>query len=113
MWWKQLRQVEIPGTKTATADTVTTSGRTEGEENTEYCNHLKINVEMASAGDLDTEMTVNDVYERGEQGGDGLYSESLQQPVTDSVTDDIRMLVHDDVNDVNESWFFKKAAWKR
>ena len=89
----QRQQVEIPATKTATlnrADDAVTNSRPEQQENPEYYNHLETNVAMTAAGDLDTEMTENDVYERGddlqqggdlEQGGAELYS--LQQPVTD------------------------------
>ena len=82
----QRRQVEIPATKTATSDTAATNSRPERHENPEYYNHLQTNLAMTPTADLDTEMTENDVYERGddlEQGGDELYS--LQQPVTDSV----------------------------
>ena len=97
------RQVEIP----ATSDTAATNNRLEAHENPEYYNHLQTNVAITPTGDLDTEMTENDVYERGddlEQGGNELYS--LQQPVTDSVILPPNLDVeqgHDDAGDTDDA----------
>ena len=69
----QQRRVQISATKTATSDTAATNSRLERQENPEYYNHLATNAAMTTAGDLDTEMTENELYERGddvEQGGD-------------------------------------------
>ena len=80
----QRRQVEIPATSDI-ADAAEMDSRMEQQENPEYYNHLQTNVAMTAAGDLDTEMTENDVYERGDVLGQGDELYSLQQPVTDSV----------------------------
>ena len=85
------QQVAIPVTTTTTTtttsspdaadDAATNSRRPEVQENPEYfvsgnlqiANDLETNVVMTAIGDLDTEMTENELYERGddvEQGGD-------------------------------------------